>query len=235
MHTKHLGVDQYFYGSVLMLLTHEVNGVRMLDGPPEQNLTTLWQDMKQAPGTFGDLRLSMFVPDAKHFPVLKGRAAEIRNFGPPLLAAWEKYMNPRNQQHRQIRLALIASVELERILDRNADRFVLAGDEAALFRKHCFDLAALISGIGHVYHSRGVFLFHFTVKTHYLMHFGLSCTELSPRVGWCYSGEDMMGRVKVLVQASCRGTSPQKLMPKMLQKYSIGLSYALMSPACWWV
>ena len=132
MHTKHLGVDQYFYGSVLMLLTHEVNGVRMLDGPPEQNLTTLWQDMKQAPGTFGDLRLSMVVPAAKHFPVLKGRAAEIRNFGTPLLAAWEKHMDNTIQQHRQIRIALIASVELERILDWNANRFVLAGEEAAL-------------------------------------------------------------------------------------------------------
>ena len=102
------------------------------------------------------------------------------------------------------------------------------------FLKNCFDLAALISGLGHFYHSRGVFLFHFTVKTHYLMHFGLSCTELSPRVGWCYSGEDMMGRVKVLVQASCRSAAPQKLMPKLLQKYSVGPSYALMSPTCCW-
>ena len=67
------------------------------------------------------------------------------------------------------------------------------------------------------------------------MHFGLSCSELSPRVGWCYSGEDMMGRIKTLVQASCRGTAPQKLMPKMLLKYSIGLSYALMPPTTWWV
>ena len=167
MHTKHLGVDQYFYGSVLMLLTHEVDGGRLMAGRPDQNLATLWEDMKKAPGTFGDLRLSMFVPSAEHFPVLKGRAAEIRNFGTPLLAAWEKYMSPRNQLHRQIRLALTASVELERILDRNTDRFVLPADEAVLFRKHCFDLAALLSALGHHYHSRGVFLFHFTVKTHY--------------------------------------------------------------------
>jgi hypothetical protein len=144
-------------------------------------------------------------------------------------------MDRSNLQHRQIRLALIASVELERILDGNSHRFVLAGAEAASFRKHCFDLTALVSGLGHFYHGRGVFLFHFTIKMHYLMHFGLSCTELSPRVGWCYSGEDMMGRIKTLVQASCRGTAPQKLMPKVLLKYSIGLSYALMSPANWWV
>ena len=94
---------------------------------------------------------------------------------------------------------------------------------------HVSDLRCHVSGVMSQYSIS------FHCETHYLMHFGLSCTELSPRVGWCYSGEDMMGRVKVLVQASCRGTAPQKLMPKMLQKYSIGLSYALMPPACWWV
>ena len=235
MHCKHLGVDQYLFGSVLMLLTHQVGGSRILDGEPAANLAKIWKDIQPTNGTFSDLRLSMYVPTAEHFPVLKGRAAEIRNFGTPLLKVWEKYMDTSNQQHRQVRLALMASIECERILDSTVDHFVLAGDHALGFRKSCFDLAALISGLGHFYHSRGVFLFHITVKTHYLMHFGLSCTELSPRVGWCYSGEDMMGRVKTLVQASCRGTAPQKLMPKLLQKYSIGLSFYLMTPACWWV
>ena len=148
MHTKHLGVDQYLFGSVLMLLTHNVDGGRMLTGSPQENLAAVWNDIKSTRGTFSDLRLSMFVPAPEHFPCLKGRAAEVRNFGPPPCLKYGKMMDRRNQQHRQIRLALIASVELERILDRNSDRFVLAGAEAASFRKHCFDLAALVSGLG---------------------------------------------------------------------------------------
>ena len=236
MHTKHLGTDQYLYGSVLMLLTHTIDGSRMMPATPSQNLAALWAEMKPAcRSSFSDLRLSMFVPAAEHFPVLKGRAAEIRHFGTPLLHAWEKYMNKANRQHRQIRLALQASVTLEQILDANEDRFVLAGDSAVAFRKGCFDLATLISGLSQFFHGRGIFLFHFTIKTHYLLHFGLSCTEFSPRVGWCYSGEDMMGRIKVLVQGSCRGAAPQRLMSKVLTKYSVGLSYQLMTPTRWWV
>ena len=90
MHTKHLGVGQYLFGSVLMLLTHNVAGGRMLAGSPEENLSAVWNDIKPAQGTFSDLRLSMFASEGEHFPLLKGRAAEIRNFGTPLLKVWEK-------------------------------------------------------------------------------------------------------------------------------------------------
>ena len=40
-----------------------------------------------------------------------------------------------------------------------------------------------------------------------------------------------MGKVKDLVQKSCAGTSPQALVPKVISKYLIGLSYQLITPA----
>ena len=41
MHTKHLGTDQLFYGSVLKLLTHGI-----LPRSPEKNLETVWEAIK---------------------------------------------------------------------------------------------------------------------------------------------------------------------------------------------
>lgn len=45
-------------------------------------------------------------------------------------------------------------------------------------------------------------------------------------MGWCYSGEDMRRKIKVLMQGWNRGTSPEALVAKALRKYplAIGLS-----------
>ena len=91
-------------------------------------------------------------------------------------------MSADRQEHRLIRLALLASVELDVILDRNEDRFVLAGADASRFKDLCFQYAACVSKLGSTYHPTGVWLFHFTVKTHILLHIGLSCTEVNPRI-----------------------------------------------------
>ncbi len=42
LHTKHLGTDCYFYGSVLKFMSHH-----LLPGTPEENLGTIWQQVKQ--------------------------------------------------------------------------------------------------------------------------------------------------------------------------------------------
>ena len=42
MHCKHLGTDQYLYGSVLMMLTHNTDGRSMMEHNPGQNMTQLW-------------------------------------------------------------------------------------------------------------------------------------------------------------------------------------------------
>ena len=104
-----------------------------------------------------------------------------------------------NKLHRFTRLALKACVTLEEVLDRTVGEYRLTAD-AKEFRDGCFQLAAALSALGNFFHPKGVFLYHYTLKTHYLLHIGLLCDQISPRVGWCYAGEDLMMKLKELAQ-----------------------------------
>ena len=87
-----------------------------------------------------------------------------------------------------------------------------------------------ITKLCHTFHQQGVFLFNFVPKNHYLFHLAELGQHMSPKLAWCYMGEDLMYKVKVMAQGSFRGTAPRKLGNKILKKYLLGLSHAL-SPA----
>ena len=126
---------------------------------------------KQLSGGYGEIRLGMFTPSSSEkFPCLKGQAGEVRKLGGPLLDVWERKMTPSNKQHRLARIALQSSVELERILDDHEGAYRLTGDTAVKFRDLCFRYAACVSSLATHDHAKGIFLFHSTVKMHYLVH-----------------------------------------------------------------
>ena len=89
------------------------------------------------------------ISKAGEFPELKGRAAEIRHLGKPLLAVWEKHFRPNNKEHRLVRLALQASVGIEHVLDVAQGDIVLGDAAANALLEHCFKLVALITCLGH--------------------------------------------------------------------------------------
>ena len=85
MHTKHLGVDQYYYGSVLKFLTHH-----LLPASPDENMETVRAGYSgERGGRFVSFRVAMYTK-AGEFPRLKGKAGEIRHFGKalPSIATW---------------------------------------------------------------------------------------------------------------------------------------------------
>eukprot|EP00969_Alexandrium_andersonii_P111520 4925623-Alexandrium_andersonii.AAC.1 len=121
MHNKHLGCDQYFYGSVLQHLCFHI-----IVGTPADNLAALAKHLlqyyKDHPGMdhFSEFKLKMFTSDST-FPRLKGRALLCRNLGPALLDAFLKYKDPAVQQHREVEVALVASTRMEAILKEYED------------------------------------------------------------------------------------------------------------------
>ena len=56
------------------------------------------------------------------FPKLKGRAAEVKHFGPALMKAFAAMMDRGNVDHQSIHLALQMSVEIDRIRDDYPDQ-----------------------------------------------------------------------------------------------------------------
>jgi hypothetical protein len=232
MHTKHLGTDAWFFGSVLWMLTYLI-----LPDTASHNMNVVWDHIhawyKAHPAqrsVFSALRLSMFtVPEdpTASYPCLKGQASSIRHLGPALLSAWREFADMSDMLHKQIELALTFSVDMEHIVDQHVDCATLPPDSAERFHAAVFDFLACYTFIAkhfvEVPVGRRRKLFNVTVKFHYLAHIGLLAWALNPRYGWCYSGEDMMQKTKRLAHSCLRGLGTDAAPSKMLVKYMFGM------------
>ena len=171
---------------------------------------------------------------AGKFAELKGRTAEVRHLGKPLLSVWSDLFDPTIKEHRWIRLALTASVAIEDLLDVNRGNFVLDHADAQSLIKHTFNLMGLVTALGNVYHPEGVLIFHYTIKCHYLLHSALMGAYLNPSMGWNYSGEDYMCVAKTLLSSCQKGNKPQKALALAMLKYCYGLSLRMMKRESIW-
>ena len=232
MHDKHSGVDSYFLGGVLKFLTHH-----FWPGTPIENLQRVYVLAKtgykhqkiDASHRFTNLTLGMYVTD--DFPVLKGRAAQVRHFAPALLYAFEHLMDPTSQAQRQIRLGLIASIEMDTILDEAKEVFRLPNAVAERFIESTFQYLSLITALRN--HFQGILIFHVTIKAHYLVHIAFMTLYISPRLGWCYSGEDFIGKVKASIAACHRGTPPRMVINRAIARYARGMGFDLLGDKIW--
>ena len=232
MHCKHLGSDQYFYGSALTLLVRN-----MLRGTIAENVEIVWQDISQAYGDLrvknriGALKASMFIGEG--FPRLKAKAANTRAFGRPLLQVWDKHYDRANLQHRQIKLGLELSVRIESLLDVEPDGHKMRADTAAEFSKAINDFLSILTALGNHYHPAGEQLFNFTIKNHMLLHIGGMAVFLHPKVAWCYSGECFMQIVKRIAVSCVTGSSPTSASNKATRKFLAGMGFVVFGRDCW--
>ncbi len=127
---------------------------------------------------------------------------------------------------RNVRLAAIKSFFrfLEYRLPQAAHAEFLSGAHAFL---------ALVTALGNFFHPRGVLLFNFTIKFHYLVHIAQYSRHFNPRRAWCYSREDFMQRIKRIVGSCQRGTPPPRVCSKAVRKYADGLAFSMIEDACW--
>jgi hypothetical protein len=83
MHTLHLGVYQYLFGSILEYLTHH-----LLPQTPEQNLRAIWMELLckykelRVANRFTALRVTA-LKRKDQMPLLKGKAANISSLAKP--------------------------------------------------------------------------------------------------------------------------------------------------------
>ena len=62
------------------------------------------------------------------------------------------------------------------------------------------------------------------------MHCALNCKELSPRVGWCFSGESFMGVCRRLALKSNFGPHKMPHCNLLTLKYGVGMYLAMHDP-----
>ena len=166
----------------------------------------------------------MFEP-GDGFPVLRGKAAEIRHFAGPLLLAFEQRVGDTILQRKQMRAVLTMAKRIETILDNHLADYRFPDDIAREFQDCIKKFVLLNAALGHHFHPLHKRLFHFTIKMHYMMHLGMVGRFANPRLAWCYSGEAMMKRIKTIVQSSQRGGAPHVVIRKTMRKYCCGLSF----------
>ena len=76
-------------------------------------------------------------------------------------------------------------------------------------------------------------LFMLTAKGHQNVHACLASTSLSPRMSWCFGGEDYMGKMRILASAASKGTGGLGVSRKMLQRYRVALHFTMSDPNTW--
>ncbi|CAL1145619.1 unnamed protein product [Cladocopium goreaui] len=167
----------------------------------------------------------MFV--RKSGPVkLRGKAAEIKCLGEPLLAYWSSCYDETNEQHQQVLYLLQMSCRCEEIIFENKSALAFSDEDAAAFQEAVF-------AYGHLGHllwchfqetdlkKQG--LFTCTSKTHAICHSALLSRYLNPRLVWCFIGEDMMSTVQQLTQACTKGNTPLSGPMKSLEHWRIAM------------
>ena len=179
---------------------------------------------------FSTMTLNMFsgLPDS--FAYLKGKAAEIRHFGKPLLHIFCEHMDSSDATHRHIKLGLQLSCRIEDLLEEHKDLYVFPKHAAQEMVDACFNFTQCVTVLANHYQVNANVekaLFNFTIQFHYLMHIGLMSAFANPRRQWCYAGEQMMEKGKQLLQGCVRGTRPPVVIPKAMRKYAIGLAFVL--------
>ena len=215
MHIKHLGVDMYFLGSILVIITF------MCDIPGchswQHRLSRVWDlcmewyshNQHDATSRYTTLLIGMFSNATNwrnKFPKLKGKAAEVKQLVPALLHAWGQIKDPLNDLHTAITLGLRASLKLDRILDEYSTEFMFPPDVALEFEAVAFVYLNHFSLLAERFNIDGDQLFDVTVKCHMLAHTAMRASELNPRRTWRYNGERFMLLMRRIVQASVRGT-----------------------------
>ena len=132
---------------------------------------------------YNDLKASLYCVDDKTFPKLKGKAAELRHFGPALLEAFTAFMDEASHQHKAVKLMLVLCQKLENILDECVDCYRMPVVTATEFEKCAWGIAQLNTSLANFCHPQHIILFNHTVKFHYLLHIGLLSRYTNPRDG----------------------------------------------------
>ena len=232
MHIKYLGVDQYFYASMLWMLVFKL----MPFGTPAANMTKLWDLIEakyaeyKTPERFVHITMNMFAN--KDNPKLKGKAAEVRHLGKPLLAAWTKWSDTDNIFHRRVGLALKLNIEMEDILSRTPGN-KLPPPKATEFVKKSVEFLCLYSQCADHAAEEEYEAFDITIKGHYLYHSALDSKHIHPKKVWNFSGEDFMKHSKRLLSECTRSIKPWDVVHKFVDKYLFALNLNDASHSRW--
>ena len=216
MHCKYLGVDQYFYGSVLKVLVFT-----SMEGEPANNMDKIMAVLREyfqkykVPNAYRHISVSMW--NNKDAPKLKGRAAELRHLGSALRYAFQKFML-QDPFHKKILATLKLNIELEVLLDQETGwNFQGAAYNALCKAGH--DFMCGYNACQAAASRQGLELFTVTIKGHHVLHALRRANWIHPKAVWCFGGEAFMKISKKLHASCANGNAPHKATVKAANQF----------------
>ena len=225
MHCKCLGTDASLVGSALGFMATEI-----LPGSAEQNMAFMWEEIQKYYSLHKTkCRLSNLTWNmVKHQPFyrLSAKAVETRDLIPALAAFLGQWSG--NVIVAWFQRLLLLSSKLDELVFSNPNMWLSAVERQQL-KEGIFDFNQMLSKMSWHFLQLGKPFCNFTIKNHYLCHIGINAAKsgISPRVAFCFQGEDFMSLIKTLAVASGRGVSSAKLIDKVVEKYLRGLDLLL--------
>ena len=232
MHTKYLGYQQYFLGSVLYLLCFY-----MLPGTPLQNLHAVGLQIfkyqkkcgmqNRMPLSFFR-KLSIFVRKSG-FPKMRGKGGQIKSLGPAIGSCFKKHMSSGNTTHRRIALIFKLDQEIESTLGDYAPVhgfYALPAVEAQAVRKKQMELSQLLVQLEAHFAEEDTPLFNVVSKLHAAAHIFDNARCLHPFLTWCWKGEDFMHTASILLGSCLRGRTDAGATIKAGLKYCLAMRLA---------
>lgn len=232
MHVKYLGYQQFWLGSILWMLVHE-----LLPASPLANLRGIglyvlrWQRRHNVSARFplGSFQKLSIFQRKKGYPKIRGKGAHVRHLGGALAALWNKKMSPTNPNHVRVKLIFKLDLEIESILNSyspDSGCYALPEPQALEVRAKQSQKAQLHQMLEEEYSTADVPLFNVTSKLHYSHHIMDDSRHLHPHLSWCWRGEDFMNVSSTLLSSCLRGRSNRQASIKALQKYALGMQLA---------
>ena len=175
----------------------------------------------------GQLKESMIKGDP--FPRLHAKAAETKAMIRPTAAAL-RYFADLDTSKSTLLWQMVALLDCSRSIDVVVDGiegFRMPLDQSVKLETLVHEFNNGVTKLCQFFHKDGVYLFNFVPKNHYLIHLAQLGKHMSPKLAWCYQGEDLMNKIKILAQGSFHGSPSSTLGNKVLKKYLIGLAHAL--------
>ena len=166
-------------------------------------------------------------------PKLHAKAAETKAMLQPVSSALQHYKDLVTEEDLGLLDLMVDVLDSSHNIDdllEGHQGFTLLPAEGRQLRGLVMKVNAGTTKLCHAFSKKGLYLFDFVPKSHYLFHLAELGQHVSPKLAWCYQGEDLMNKVKVLAQGSFNGTAPKILGNKVIVKYVLALHLALAKP-----
>ena len=247
LHTKFIGVDAYVLGSILQYLY-----IYLIDGGADEALAYVFELVRQAydklgihRDRFACLKPTSIKSDSAKLPFLKGSGGQVKKLMAAMAIVFRRitdnprYRNappgvdPTNNLHATIAYMIDESLNINTILEQHAAAYRMEPPHCHHFRDACFEYCKAITACCNLCHPRAP-LFHFTLKSHYLLHLGVIARYVCPCLGDCSEGEDLMKVAKRLIASSARSNTFAGSCKTAMSKYCRALGFDLSRDGKWW-